>query len=78
MGTLNFFQISTDFELFRRLRVKDDLTDLCSNRLIATIFSNQSELHFRQEVLYGDLKSLHYHLVDIHKLSPKIQKVIKF
>jgi hypothetical protein len=39
----NFFQIYTDFELIRRFQIKADLTDLCSNRLIATFFQiNQS------------------------------------
>jgi hypothetical protein len=32
-----------DFELLKRFRVKAGLTDLCSNRLIATFFQiNQS------------------------------------
>jgi hypothetical protein len=48
------------------------LTDLCLNRLIATIVPNRSELHFGQGVLHGDLQSMHYHLVDMLKISPKI------
>jgi hypothetical protein len=36
----NFFQISTDFEIFKRFQVKAGLTDLCSYRPIATLFSN--------------------------------------
>jgi hypothetical protein len=55
-----FFQISTDFEIFKRFQVKVGLANLCSYRLIATIFPNRPELHFGQEVLHGDLQSLHY------------------
>jgi hypothetical protein len=29
-------------------------------------------------VLHGDLQSFHYHMVDMHKLSPKIQEVMEF
>jgi hypothetical protein len=29
-------------------------------------------------VLHGALKSLHYDLIDMHKLTPKIQEVIAF
>jgi hypothetical protein len=50
----NIFQISTDFELFKRFRVKAELTELCSHSLIATPITNPPELHFGQ-VLHGDL-----------------------
>jgi hypothetical protein len=75
---LNLFQISTDFELFKRFWVKAGLTELCSHRLVATLIANPAELHFGQEVLHGDLKCLHYYLVDMHKLSPKIDEVMEF
>jgi hypothetical protein len=65
----NIFQISTDFELFKRFRVKHGSTELCSHRLIPTLITNPPELHFGQEVLRGDLQYLHYDLVDMHKLS---------
>jgi hypothetical protein len=74
----NILRFSTDFELLKRFRVKAGLTDLCSYRLIVTLFPNQLELHFRQIVLHSDLQSFHYHLVDMHKLSPKIQDVMEF
>jgi hypothetical protein len=74
----NVFQISTNFELFKRFRVTAGLTEMCSHRLIATIIANRPELHFGQGVLHGDIKYLHYRLVDMHKLSPKIQEVIEF
>jgi hypothetical protein len=74
----NIFQISTDFQLFKRFQVKAGLTDLCSYRLIATLFANLPELHFEQGVFHGYLQSLHYHMVDMHKLSPKIQEVMEF
>jgi hypothetical protein len=44
----NFFQISTNFELFKIFRVMAELTELWSHRLIATLIVNASELHFRQ------------------------------
>jgi hypothetical protein len=55
----NFFQFSTNFELFKRFQIKAGLTYLCSYRLIATLFPNQPEVQFEQGVLYGDLQSLH-------------------
>jgi hypothetical protein len=55
----NFFQFSTDFELFKRFQIKACLTDMCSYRLIATLFSNRPEVQFGQEVLHGDLQNLH-------------------
>jgi hypothetical protein len=58
--------------------VKTVLTYLCSNRLIVTIFPNQPELLFVQEVFHGNLQSLDYDLVDMYKLTLKIQEVIKF
>jgi hypothetical protein len=51
---------------------------MCSDRLIATPIACPPELHFGQEVLYGDLQCLHYGLVDMHKLSLKIQEVMEF
>jgi hypothetical protein len=42
----NFFQISTDFELFKRFQVKIDLTEMCSYKLIATPIANPAELYF--------------------------------
>jgi hypothetical protein len=35
---------------------KTDLTELWSNRLHGTLAANPSKLHFRQEVLHGDLQ----------------------
>jgi hypothetical protein len=75
---LNFFQISTDFELFKRFPVKVGLTKLCSHRLIATLIANPSELYFGQEVVHGDPQCLHYYLVDVHRLSPQIDEVMEF
>jgi hypothetical protein len=51
---------------------------MCSYRLIATPIANSPELHFGQEVLHGDLKCLYYRMVDMLKLSPKIQGVMEF
>jgi hypothetical protein len=73
-----FFQISIDFELIKRFRVKTGLTNLSSYRLIATLIPNRPEIHFGQGVLHGDLHSLQYHLVDMHKLCLKIDEVMEF
>jgi hypothetical protein len=66
----NFFQISMDFELFKRFRVKAGLTEMCSHRLIATPIANPPE--------HGNLRCLYYDLVDMHKLSHRIQEVMEF
>jgi hypothetical protein len=55
---LTVLQISTEFELFKRFQVKAGLTDLCSYRLISTLFPNQPELQFGQGVRLGDLQCM--------------------
>jgi hypothetical protein len=67
-----------EFELFKIFRVKAGLTQLCSHGLIAILIEILPELHFGQEVFDGDLQYLHYNLVDMHKLSPEIDKVMQF
>jgi hypothetical protein len=54
------------------------LTDLCSYRLIVTLFPNRSEIQFVQGVQHGDLKSFHYKMVGMNKLTPNIQEVMAF
>jgi hypothetical protein len=54
------------------------LTELWSHKLIATLIAIRPEHHFGQEVLHGDLQCLHYHLVGLHMLYPKIDKVMEF
>jgi hypothetical protein len=51
----NFFQITMDFELFKRFWVKAELTEMWSHMLIAILIANPQEPHFRQDVLHGDL-----------------------
>jgi hypothetical protein len=51
----NFFQIFTDFELFKRFEVKLSLTNLWSIKVLATAFANQPELKFGQGVLHSAL-----------------------
>jgi hypothetical protein len=65
-----------NFELFKRFRVKAELTELCSHSLIATLIVNPPGIHFGQEVIHGELQYLHYDLVDMNKLSPRIQEVL--
>jgi hypothetical protein len=67
-----------DFELFKRFRVKAELTKLCSQRLMVTTAANPPEPNFGHEVLHCDLKRLHYDLVDMQKLTPKFQEVMEF
>jgi hypothetical protein len=74
----NFFQISTDFEIFKTFQVKTGLTDLCSIGLIATIFSNRPELLFGQGVLHGALQTLHYNQLGMHQISLKTQEDVEF
>jgi hypothetical protein len=51
---------------------------MCSYRPIGTTITIPLELTPGQEVLHGDLKSLHYDLGDIHDLTPRIQEVMEF
>jgi hypothetical protein len=74
----SIFQISLDFKLNWRFCSKFESPENCSLRLIATTIAYPSELNFGQEVIHGDLQFLHYDLVDIYKLTPKIQEVMKF
>jgi hypothetical protein len=55
----NFFQFSTDFELFKRFQVKSSLTELCLLSLIACLIANRSGLPLGQGVLHYDLQSLY-------------------
>jgi hypothetical protein len=57
-----------DFELIQGFRFKFELSEMCSLRLIVTTIANPPELKLGQEVLHGDLQTLHYDLIDIHKI----------
>jgi hypothetical protein len=46
---------------------------MCSLRLIVTPIANPLELELGQEVLHGDLQTLNYGLVHMHKLTRKVQ-----
>jgi hypothetical protein len=46
--------------------------------LIATPIANPPKPHFRPEVFHGDLQYLHYDMVGMHKLSPRIYEVMEF
>jgi hypothetical protein len=54
------------------------LTKLCSISLVATAIANSPELNCGQGVLHDALQTLHYDLIDMHKLTLKIQEVIAF
>jgi hypothetical protein len=49
-----------------------------SHRLIGTTIAIRPEHKPKQEVLHGGLQTLYYDLVGMHKLTPKIQEVMKF
>jgi hypothetical protein len=55
-----------------------DLNELLSDGLIEILIANSSKLHFRQEVLHGDLQRLNYDLDDIHTLTLNIKEDIEF
>jgi hypothetical protein len=57
--------------------MSNELTEICSLRLITTTIANQPELNLGQEVLHGDLQTSNYDLVKMHKLTPKIQEVME-
>jgi hypothetical protein len=54
------------------------LNELWSDRLIEILISNPLKLHFRQEVLHGDLQRFYYDLGDMHALTPQIKEYIEF
>jgi hypothetical protein len=54
------------------------LTKLWSIKLFAIAIANPPELNFGRGVLHGDLQTLCYKLVEMHKLTPKVQEVIAF
>jgi hypothetical protein len=54
------------------------LTKLYSISLVATAIANLPELNYGQGVFHGALQTLHYDLIDMHKLTLKIQEVIAF
>jgi hypothetical protein len=54
------------------------LNGLWSDMLIENVIANPSKLHFRQEVLHGDLKRMDYGLGDMHILTLKIKEYIEF
>jgi hypothetical protein len=51
---------------------------LCSISLVATAIANPLELNFGRGVLHGALQTLHFGLIDMHKLTHNIQEVIVF
>jgi hypothetical protein len=51
---------------------------MCSISLVATAIANPPELNIGRGVLHGALQTLHYDLIDMHKLTPNIQEVIAF
>jgi hypothetical protein len=54
------------------------MTKTCSLSLIGTTIPNTPELKFgKKKVLHGGLQCLHYDLVDMNKLAPKILKVME-
>jgi hypothetical protein len=45
---------------------------------MASRIANPPELLFGQEVIHGDIKCLHYHHLDVHQISLKIQEDVEF
>jgi hypothetical protein len=54
------------------------LTKLWSLKLFATAIETPPELNFGQGVFHCALQTLLYDLIDMHKLTPKIEEVIAF
>jgi hypothetical protein len=54
------------------------LTELQSDRLLATLITNAPKLHFGKEVFHGNLQRLDYDLSGIHTLTLKIKEDIEF
>jgi hypothetical protein len=54
------------------------LNELWSDRLIEILITNSSKLHFKQEVIHGDLQRWYYDLDNINVLTLKIKEDIEF
>jgi hypothetical protein len=54
------------------------LTELWLDRLLETLVSNLSKLHFGQELLHGDLQRFYYDLGDRNTPYPNIEEDMKF
>jgi hypothetical protein len=54
------------------------LNELWSDRLIEILIANSSKLHFKQEVIHGDLQRWYYDLDNINVLTLKIKEDIEF
>jgi hypothetical protein len=54
------------------------LNELWSDRLIEILIANPSKLHFKQEVIHGDLQRWYYDLDNINALTLKIKEDIEF
>jgi hypothetical protein len=67
-----------DFELIQKFRFKFELSEICSLRLIVTTIANPPELKLGQEVLHGDLHTLHSYLADMHMPTRWIKEVTEF
>jgi hypothetical protein len=64
---------------YSKILGKTNLTELWSDRLIATLIANPSKLHFgKKNSLHGDLQRLDYDLGNIHTLNIKIKGDIEF
>jgi hypothetical protein len=58
--------------------MKNDLDELCSDRLLAHLTANPSKLKYGREMLHGDLQRLYYNMGGIHILNLKIKEDIEF
>jgi hypothetical protein len=54
------------------------LNELWSDRLIEILIANPSKLHFKQEVIHGDLQRWYYDLDNMNALTLKIKEDIEF
>jgi hypothetical protein len=73
-------KIKKDIEFLKVLTVKKLLKkpENWTIREIEVIVTNSPGLKPRQEVLLGDLQTLHYHLGDMDNLTPKIREDMVF
>jgi hypothetical protein len=63
---------------YSKILGKADLSDLWSDRLIATLIAIAPGLHFGQEVPQTYTQRLYYDLGDMHTLTPHIKEDIEF
>jgi hypothetical protein len=80
---VTLFTLATSFKSPRILHYskdfrKTDLIELWSDKLLKTLITNPSKLHFGQGLLHGDLQRLYCDLGDRNTPYPNVEEDMEF